>query len=85
MPSIIYEHTAQRHRGRRRSDNKPAAQASCGGHIWHANATWSPDGQLITFNDASFKPGAHEPIWVMRPDGTACGRIPSTLLGPNAA
>jgi Tol biopolymer transport system component len=32
--------------------------------------TWSPDGQLITFNDASFKPGAHETIWVMRPDGT---------------
>jgi tricorn protease-like protein len=32
--------------------------------------TWSPDGQWITFNDASFKPGIHETIWVMRADGT---------------
>ena len=32
--------------------------------------TWSPDGRWITFNDASFKPGAHETIWVMRADGT---------------
>lgn len=33
--------------------------------------TWSPDGELITFNDASYKPGAHETIWMMRSDGTA--------------
>jgi Tol biopolymer transport system component len=32
--------------------------------------TWSPDGRWITFNDASFKPGVHETIWVMRADGT---------------
>ena len=32
--------------------------------------TWSPDGRLIVFNDASFKPGVQESIWVMRPDGT---------------
>ena len=32
--------------------------------------TWSPDGQQITFNDASFKPGTHETIWVMRADGS---------------
>jgi Tol biopolymer transport system component len=31
--------------------------------------TWSPDGQWITFNDASFKPGTHETIWLMHPDG----------------
>lgn len=32
--------------------------------------TWSPDGQWIAFNDASFKPGTHETIWVMRADGS---------------
>jgi Tol biopolymer transport system component len=32
--------------------------------------TWSPDGRWITFNDASYKPGVQESVWVMRPDGT---------------
>jgi TolB protein len=32
--------------------------------------TWSPNGQQIVFNDASFKPGLHETIYTMRPDGT---------------
>jgi TolB protein len=32
--------------------------------------TWSPDGRLITFDDASSKPGAHYTIYTMRPDGT---------------
>jgi hypothetical protein len=31
--------------------------------------TWSPNGQWIVFNDASFKPGAHETIWTMRANG----------------
>jgi len=34
------------------------------------HASWSPDGSTIVFNDASFKPGAHETIYGMRPDGT---------------
>jgi Tol biopolymer transport system component len=33
--------------------------------------TWSPDGQWIVFNDASYKPGTHETIWRMRADGAA--------------
>lgn len=32
--------------------------------------TWSPDGKLIIFNDASFNPFPIESIWIMKPDGT---------------
>jgi Tol biopolymer transport system component len=32
--------------------------------------TWSPNGRWIVFNDASYKPGMHETIWVMRADGS---------------
>jgi len=32
--------------------------------------TWSPDGKLIIFNDASWNPYPIESIWIMKPDGT---------------
>ncbi len=32
--------------------------------------TWSPDGKLIIFNDASFNPFPIESIWTIKPDGS---------------
>jgi Tol biopolymer transport system component len=52
-----------------RPDGSGARQLTSWG-LAPEHPTWSPDGQQITFNDASFKPGVHETIWVMSADGT---------------
>jgi Tol biopolymer transport system component len=51
------------------ADGTGARQVTSNG-LAPEHPTWSPDGRWIVFNDASFKPGAQETIWLMRADGT---------------
>jgi Tol biopolymer transport system component len=47
---------------------------------YHDNPAWSPDGQWIVFTNGDVETPANQGLWMVRADGSAPAKIPSTQL-----